>query len=339
MIWRLRSQTGSYSDATETALGGNAARVPPAVTCHFESTGTAAVPSRGSPGTTNPASSGGQGCEGAASCCGSARPFPSLPRPARTPGSGGGHTRPFGPAAAALRRAHTDPPPARRIRGPPRLLDEEKPPRPGQGRADPSPTPLPASLPRPEKRQRRRPRSPPAPARPPGGDPAHRHQELQRAHIVALGLEQLVEDADAQAELLLQVPAALAPAFPPALLRHGAPAAADRRNKRPRQVAPRRRAPAGPGPLSPRCAAARGAERARSQRAASRQEGDAARRKRAVTGSQLASQPAAGTSLRAPCPRDASPCPCPCPLRRAARRLRASGRPRRGAKRASPQRG
>lgn len=51
---------------------------------------------------------------------------------------------------------------------------------------------------------------------------AHRHQELQRPHVVPLGLEQLVEDADAQAKLLLQVLAAFPLAFPFAFLCHGA---------------------------------------------------------------------------------------------------------------------
>lgn len=51
---------------------------------------------------------------------------------------------------------------------------------------------------------------------------AHRHQELQRSHVVPLGLEQLVEDADAQAKLLLQVLPAFPLAFPFAFLGHGA---------------------------------------------------------------------------------------------------------------------
>lgn len=91
----------------------------------------------------------------------------------------------------------------------------------------------------------------PQPRSPARWDAAHRHQELQRAHIVPLGLEQLVEDADAEAKLLLQVLAALPLAFPSALLRHGArrggalpaaplrrerPGAADKDNKRARWV-------------------------------------------------------------------------------------------------------
>lgn len=60
---------------------------------------------------------------------------------------------------------------------------------------------------------------PPPPAPHPS---AHRHQELQRAHVVPLGLEQLIEDADAQAKLLLQVLPAFPLAFPFAFLCHGA---------------------------------------------------------------------------------------------------------------------
>lgn len=49
----------------------------------------------------------------------------------------------------------------------------------------------------------------------------HRHQELQRAHIVALGLLELAEHAHAQAKLFLQVLGALGAAVPAALVAHG----------------------------------------------------------------------------------------------------------------------
>lgn len=49
----------------------------------------------------------------------------------------------------------------------------------------------------------------------------HRHQELQRAHIVALGLLELAEHAHAQAKLFLQVLGALHAAVPAALVAHG----------------------------------------------------------------------------------------------------------------------
>lgn len=41
------------------------------------------------------------------------------------------------------------------------------------------------------------------------GPATHRHQELQRAHVVALGLLQLAEHAHAQSKLLIRVPGAL----------------------------------------------------------------------------------------------------------------------------------
>lgn len=56
----------------------------------------------------------------------------------------------------------------------------------------------------------------------------HRHQKLQRAHVVALGLLQLAQHAHAQAELLLQVPGALGAAVPAALVAHGGRRAARR---------------------------------------------------------------------------------------------------------------
>lgn len=182
-----------------------------------------------------------------------ARPFPAQPGPRTAAGAT------CGPSAGQLLRSGTHtphthpPPPPRRFQGLSRVLElrrsaTKRSPR-AQGRPDPnhSPrfasmpgevtSPVPALLPQPlrtllpslpvppERRPRTARRGDP-PRRAPAagqGPSAHRHQELQRAHIVPLGLEQLVEDADAQAELLLQVLAALAPAFPSALLRHGAP--------------------------------------------------------------------------------------------------------------------
>lgn len=73
----------------------------------------------------------------------------------------------------------------------------------------------------------------PRPA-PPGRPPAsagdtHRHQELQRAHIVPLGLLELAEHAHAQAKLLLQVLGALGAAVSAAVLAHGRRRCAARR--------------------------------------------------------------------------------------------------------------